>query len=208
MPPRRPGACARRYPPPPRHNRPVRLPERLEGDGLVLRRWLLADAERLHAAIARNVSHLRPWLAWAALEPQPLERHRALLLGWERAWEAGGEAMYGMFVDGAVAGSCGLMPRVGPAALEIGYWVDAEHLRRGVATRAARLLAAAAFSQPGTDAVEIHHDRANTASEGVPRALGFALVAERECERHGDADEGVDLIWRLGRAQWLRRSGT
>jgi hypothetical protein len=40
------------------------LPERMEDDGLVLRRWVVGDAEALHAAIADSASHLRPWVTW------------------------------------------------------------------------------------------------------------------------------------------------
>ena len=36
------------------------LPELIEEDGLVLRRWGVTDAEALQAVIAESVSHLRP----------------------------------------------------------------------------------------------------------------------------------------------------
>jgi hypothetical protein len=39
------------------------LPERMEDDGLVLRRWVVGDAEALHAVIAESASRLRPALA-------------------------------------------------------------------------------------------------------------------------------------------------
>jgi len=41
-----------------------------------------------------------------------------------------------------------------------------------------RLLTDAAFQIPGIERVEIHHDKANVASSGVPRKLGFELVEE------------------------------
>jgi hypothetical protein len=56
----------------------VRLPERIDGsDGLVLRRWEVSDAEALGEAIAQSIDHLRPWMAWVAQEPEPIERRRA-----------------------------------------------------------------------------------------------------------------------------------
>ncbi len=61
--------------------------------------------------------------------------------------------------------------------LEIGYWIHPAFIGRGLATAAARLVTEAAFSVPGIDRVEIHHDRANEISGAIPRKLGFTLSA-------------------------------
>ena len=53
---------------------------------------------------------------------------------------------YGVFLaDGSVVGGCGLHRRIGPSALEIGYWVHVAHTRRGIATAAAGALTAVGF---------------------------------------------------------------
>ena len=111
----------------------------------------------------------------------------------------GGDSVLGLFVDGAVAGSFGLHRRRGPETLEIGYWVHVDHLRQGLATRAAGLLSEAALSVPGITRVEIHHDKANTASAGVPRKLGYQLVGERPDRPEAPGEIGIDCVWRLGR---------
>jgi ribosomal-protein-serine acetyltransferase len=179
-----------------------RLPERIDGQGLLLRRWTPADAEILGRTVEESAEHLRPWMPWAAAEPLPLPERRALLARWQREWEAGGDCVLGAFVDGEVAGSFGLHRRRGPEALEIGYWVHIDHLRRGLATRAVAALTDAALSQPGIAAVEIHHDRANEASAGVPRALGYRFVGERSDLPEAPAELGVDCIWRIERGEW------
>src|SRR3954453_3756916 len=46
------------------------LPERIDGDGLLLRRWRVSDAEALGRALDENDDHLRPWMAWMADEPR------------------------------------------------------------------------------------------------------------------------------------------
>jgi len=84
-----------------------RLPEKIEAEGLLLRRWTPADAEALGRAVEENVEHLRPWMRWAAEEPRSVQGRRALLTTWEREWEGGGDAYLGIFLDGAVAGSAG-----------------------------------------------------------------------------------------------------
>jgi ribosomal-protein-serine acetyltransferase len=175
-----------------------RLPERIDGDGgLVLRRWRVRDAERLARAVAESTEHLRPWMAWMADEPLTLEQRREMLAAGEREWRGGGDVLLGVFLDDDVAGSCGLHHRIAPDGLEIGYWIHPRYTRRGLATRAAGLLAQAALALPSVTHVEIHHDRANLASSGVPRKLGFDLVGERRDEIRAPDESGIDWCWRL-----------
>jgi ribosomal-protein-serine acetyltransferase len=142
-------------------------------------------------------------MPWVAGEPQTLEERRAMLVGWEREWSAGGDVLLGIFMDGRVAGSCGLHRRIGPGGVEIGYWVHPAFTRRGLATTAARLLTVAAFLLPAIDRVEIHHDRANAASAGIPRKLGFELAGEVPAKEQGaPAEIGIDCRWRMTRGAW------
>jgi ribosomal-protein-serine acetyltransferase len=66
--------------------------------------------------------------------------------------------MLAILLEDRVARVCGLHRRVRPNALELGYWVYHAFTRKGLATRVARLLTTAAFSVPGVESVEIHHD--------------------------------------------------
>jgi ribosomal-protein-serine acetyltransferase len=185
-----------------------RLPERVEGREVLLRLWRVDDAARLGEAVAESAEHLRPWMAWMADEPQTLEQRQAILARWDAEWSDGGDAYYGIFLDGDVVGSCGLHRRLGPDALEIGYWIHAAFVRRGLATETARLLTDAAFSMPEISSVEIHHDRANLASFGVPRRLGYRFVGEQPDEATAPEDTGVECIWRIERCgtSFVRRS--
>ncbi len=146
-------------------------------------------------------------MAFITDEPQRLSQRREMLARWESEWSAGGDAYYAVILDETIAGSCGLHRRVGPRALEIGYWTHARYLRRGVASNAAELLTHAAFQLPHIEHVEIHHDKANTASGGVPRRLDYRLIREQpEPDRAlAPADTGVDCIWRIERDEWTRR---
>jgi RimJ/RimL family protein N-acetyltransferase len=179
-------------------------PERIDlGGELVLRRCHLADAEALHLAIDESREHLRPWTPWVTRAT--LEEERAVLVRWEEQWDAGGELQYGLFLGPLAVGSTGLIPRIGPGGLEIGYWVHAAHTRRGYATSAAAALTSVAFTLPGIEMVEIHHDRANLASEGVPRKLGFVLVGEHprpSSSPPAPADSGISRTWRMTRDRW------
>ena len=181
------------------------LPQRLTGAGdLILRRWFADDAEALAAAVTDNLAHLRPWMGWTAREPMTLAARRAMLTGWERSWDAGGDAGFGVFLDGRIVGSCGLHDRIAPDGLELGYWIARDFTRRGLATEATRLLTDAALSMPQITHVEIHHDKANIASAGVPRRLGFAFVGEEPDEPEAPAEIGIECRWRMDREHWRR----
>ncbi len=180
------------------------MPDRIEGDGVLLRRWLVTDAEVLGRAVEESDDHLRPWMAWMEHEPQTLEQRRAMLAEREREWSRGGDVMLGTFVGDEVAGSCGLHRRRGPSALEIGYWIHPSFTGRGLATTVARMLTDVAFSVPGITHVEIHIDKANVASLGVPRRLGFGFLGEAPDEVSAPSEVGVDCAWRMERDRWRR----
>jgi ribosomal-protein-serine acetyltransferase len=177
-----------------------RLPERIEADGILLRRWARQDAEVQAHAIGESIEHLRPWMPWVAQEPLSLEMRRLMIGNWERDWEAGGDVFLAIWIDGRVAGSCGLHRRIGPDALEIGYWTHPAVLRQGVATKAARMLTGAALAVPGITRAEIHHDKANERSAGIPRKLGYEFVEEREREPTAPGESGLFWIWRMVRS--------
>jgi ribosomal-protein-serine acetyltransferase len=180
-----------------------RLPDRIEGPGgLVLRTWTIGDAESLAQAVAESAEHLRPWMGWIAQEPLPLERRRARIEEWERDWADGGDAFLGVFVHDRIAGGGGLHRRIAPDGLELGYWIHPAFLRRGLATSAARLMTSAALARPEFSHVEIHHDRANVASAGVPRKLGFAFMGEQPDEPEAPAEVGIEWRWRMDRERW------
>jgi ribosomal-protein-serine acetyltransferase len=172
------------------------LPERLEDEGLVVRRWLVTDAEALHAAIAQSASHLRPWVTWVDEGDASLEGRRVFIAESEREWWAGGSVWFGMFVGGRIVGGCSLGARPGvDGVLEIGYWLHPAFCGHGLATRAARLLTEAALAEPEVRSVEIRHDKANMASGAVPRRIGYMLVGEAPNPSPAPADSGTDMVW-------------
>ncbi len=179
------------------------LPELIAGPGtFMLRRWVQEDVQVLGQAVTDSIEHLRPWMPWIEQEPLSVADRRGLIEEWERDWLAGGDVVMGVFVDGRVAGGCGLHHRVGPHGLEIGYWTHPLFLRKGVATSAARLLTQAAFARADITHVEIHHDKANEASAGIPRRLGFQLVHEVRDTPQAPAEIGISCEWQHTRETW------
>lgn len=180
------------------------LPDHIEGTRLHLRRWRTADAAALSPAVERNIGHLRPWMPWAADEPLDVTDRLQLIERWERDWTNGGDVVLAVRSDDQVLGGCGLHRRCGPTGLEIGYWVDHEHLHQGVGTEVARLLTTTALGCPGISFVEIHHDKANVVSGRIPGRLGYDLIEERPDAREAPGEVGIECIWRMNASAWSR----
>ncbi|MCI2421027.1 GNAT family N-acetyltransferase [Saccharopolyspora sp. K220] len=171
-------------------------------DSAVLRRWRPEDLAEVHRVVTEALPHLRPWMPWAAGD-YPLDEAAEFLDGCARNWHSGHAYTYAITVDGAIVGCISLERRIGPDGLEIGYWLHPDHTGRGLVTTSTAALVDEAFALPGIDHVQIWHDAANTASQGVPQRLGFTCVDHRSPGRgpKTSGDTGTDVIWELNRAE-------
>jgi RimJ/RimL family protein N-acetyltransferase len=154
-------------------------PYRIETERLVIRCWNPADAPMLDDAVVASLDHLRPWMPWIADEPRPLDERVELLRTFRGQFDAGQDFVYGIFErdESRVVGGTGLHTRVGDDALEIGYWIRADAVGRGLATESTAALTRVAFEVCGVDRVEIRVEPANERSAAIPRKLGFAEEA-------------------------------
>lgn len=173
---------------PPTHPPPPYL---IRTERLTLRCWEPGDAPLLKEALDTSLDHLRPWMPWAADEPKPVEEKAELLRTFRGRFDLGEDFVYGIFApdESEVIGGSGLHTRIGPDALEIGYWIRASQIRRGLAREAAAALTMVAFRVCGVDRVEIRVDPGNDASLRIPRALGF--TEEATLRRRIPAADGV-----------------
>ncbi|MEC3916666.1 GNAT family N-acetyltransferase [Nocardia sp. CDC160] len=171
-------------------------PERIDLGELVIRRWEREDLAARFAALSASYEYLRPWMEWAG-EPITLEQQRAFGESVAESWpSASGSFNYGMFdSDGTVLGAVGLHDRLGPPAVEIGYWCHAAHTGRGVVTRCAGALTEAALALPGVERVEIHCDAANIRSAAVAQRLGYHLARISPRKKRAPAESGRGMIW-------------
>jgi len=173
----------------------TRPDELIEHGPVTLRRYRADDADAVFAAVTGSLDHLRPWMPWAA--GYTLQSAAEYLDGSIRSWEDGTEYNYAILAGGTLAGGVGLMARIGPGGLEIGYWVNRAYTRRGLATAAAAALVEQAFRLPGVDRVEIIHDELNVASGKIPRKLGFTEIERRPLDPPAEAGTGFGVVWRL-----------
>ena len=170
-------------------------PETIDLDGYHLRRATPDDTEALHEAVKASFAELHPWMPWCT-EPVEIAAQREFIERSETSWTAQ-TAFNWLIVDagGHLIGTIGLMDRVGPGALEIGYWLRTDATGRGVMTRAAARVTDIALALPGIERVEIHCDAANARSSAVPRRLGYRLDRETPAEPTAPGESGVSQYW-------------
>lgn len=172
--------------------------ERIVLSDLLLRRLSMSDAASRVTAVAASLEHLRPWMPWAAVRPT-ISAEEEYLDAMTRQWESGETFGYAILdpAEGKVLGSIALHGRVGPGGWDIGYWVHAGHVGRGIATTSAAVLTGVGLSLTGTQRVEIHCDEANAASAVVPRRLGYRLDRIEEREPAAPGESGRRMIWTM-----------
>lgn len=163
---------------------------------LVLRPYKLEDAEQLKDAITETLDLLLPWMPWAKEEPQTLEQKRSLISGWKKDWISGKDFVFGIFnFDGVLVGSTGLHLRVGPRALETGYWMRKKFQGKGYATEAAYAMTKTGFLFSDIDHMIIKCDPTNKISAKIPVKLEYEFIGEAYSQVHN----AVHLSYRMNR---------
>ena len=173
-------------------------PYRIETERLVVRCYEPRDAPLLKDAIDSSLDHIQPWMPWARHEPQPLEQKVALLRGFRGRFDLGLDFPYGVFTpdESRQLGISGFHPRGGDGSLEIGYWIRADSVGRGLATELAAVLTRVGLEKCGLGRVDIQVDPANERSARIPRKLGFVEEGRlrRRLEPWDDGGERRDAV--------------
>ena len=151
-------------------------PEELGEGDLILQRSHMSHLEGRVDSIHASLPELQMYMGWAVNKYSREDIISYMGIAWKE-WESGARRDYAVLVDGKVEGSMGLMPRIGPGGLEIGYWVATRITGRGVATRGVQMLMNAAWTIGATH-VQIWHSKANERSAAIPRRLGFRCLGE------------------------------
>ena len=180
----------------------MRFPPRLVTPRTVLRAWNADDGPILKTAIDHNKDHLKPWVPWATGEVTPLAVASDKAASMAAEFAADRNWLYAVMLPDQerVVGGTGLHDRIGPGGLEIGYWIDRDHINQGLASEVAGALVELAFGDPALQFIEMHIDARNVASARVPERLGFSMVELRQQPATPGSSEMVSMmIWRLTR---------
>lgn len=175
-------------------------PDIVLAEHVVLRRVIPDDAAAVAGAVKASIDHLRPWMAWADDGAGSETAQQGRLEEAVQAWDDGREYRYAVLDHaGHLVGLCSLHRRIGPGALEIGYWVHVDHVGRGIATAAARALTESALRLPDVERIEIRCDEANVASAAIARKIGYRLDRVDDKAPAAPGESGRNMVWVLER---------
>ena len=174
------------------------FPERIDTSRTVLTAWRADDGAALKRALDHNAEHLVPWIPWATGAAVPLAEAEERVRRFAEEFRSGTNFTWAIRDRdrAALIGGTGLHPRIGAGGLEIGYWIDRDHVGRGLAREVTEVLIALAFGESSIDRVEIHVDERNVPSVWIPKRLGFTLI--RTEHRPGDVRLMIWRLWRPG----------
>jgi len=155
------------------------LPERLEGEHVLLRPWRRGDGRALWDAIDGSREHLAPWMPWLDDTRNPDDAEEYAIRAGAR-WQVREDLAVGIFEreSGRVLGGSGLHRIEWPVRrFEIGYWVRQDAEGRGYVQETVMLLTRMAFDHLNARRIEIRMDTRNERSRRIPERLGFTLEA-------------------------------
>jgi len=164
--------------------------------GLIVPSPPLADGDlMLRPPVAEDV----PWIVrgctdpevprWTTVPERYTEAHARMFIEDTAVdWAQGTHARFAILLDGEGAGMVGVHHTAGGRPPEVGYWVGYWARRRGVATRATRLVSAWAFDVLAVDVLELRTMPGNAGSEAVAAAAGFTRgdLERAGCEQRGN----------------------
>jgi ribosomal-protein-serine acetyltransferase len=178
---------------------------------MLLRPWSPDDAEALGAALAASRAALTQWTPWVLEESDTPDALRRKLERYQQGFATGPDWRYAMVGagDGRILGGASLHARVGPSAIEIGYWVATPATGLGFASEAAAALTAEALRLDGIERVEIRCDPGNDPSMRVPARLGYRPRAEQVHEPAKPGRPAADVVvWDRFRSEPSSRPGS
>jgi ribosomal-protein-serine acetyltransferase len=172
----------------------MKPPEMINAGELVLKRWEPQWADEAASAVRESLTELKPFMAWAH-DDYDVGAFRDFIKMSQDNWAEGTTFNYAIFSTvGDLVGSIGLMTRMGPGVLEIGYWMRTPYAGRGYMTIAVSTLARVALTLPGIDRVAIRHDVANAGSAAVAVKAGFTEVERTDREPEAPGETGTDIV--------------
>lgn len=170
---------------------------------VAIRCYAPRDAAALFEAACESIEEVHPWLEWCH-PGYEMSESRAWIEHCRRAWQAEEEYQFAIVgPDDVYLGGCGLnrLQRDHRVA-NLGYWVRTSATGRGVATEAARQVAAFALEETELNRLEIITAVENHASQKVAERLGAVRegIVRSRLYLHGEPHDAVQYA--IVRGAW------
>ena len=119
------------------------------------------------------MEHLYEFMPWSHNEPETVEKKQSRLDVWLEEYLNNKDYPVLVYKDKKQIAGAGLHNRLNRNALEIDYWVRADEINKGIATKLSLALTIVALQFIKVDAVEIRHDIKNVVSSKIPLKLKY-----------------------------------
>lgn len=181
---------------------------KIETKRLIIRCYEPQDAERLKFSIDESLEHLIPWMPWAKGEPESIETKMERLRKYRGQFDLGLDYAFGIFSkdEKKLIGSTGLHTSLDNNSREIGYWINAKHIKKGYATETVKALIKVGFEIEQLERIEIRCAPNNIASQGIPKKLGFfheGTLKNRTTDTEGKLRDV--MIWTMFKEDYLKK---
>jgi ribosomal-protein-serine acetyltransferase len=145
-------------------------------------------------AVLESLTELKPFMPWAT-DGYQIQDMADFIDRSVTGWTEGTEFNYAVFTAvGDLIGAIGLMDRMGPGILEIGYWMRTAYAGRGHMTAAVGALTRVALTLPGIDRLAIQYDAANASSAAVAAKAGFTETGRLVKEPEAPGESGTHIV--------------
>jgi ribosomal-protein-serine acetyltransferase len=169
------------------------------GEGGLVRRLTLGDAEPIWTIVDAERDRLGVWLPWVEVTTSIDDQRRWLesVLADTRNLDGSG-----IFVDGEYAGGVGLTRDLFGVSGEIGYWIGSAHEGKGLVTRATRAMIDIGFRELGLHRIMIQAAVENVRSRAIPERLGFTQEGVLRQAERGSAGFHDLVVYGLLEEEW------
>ena len=179
---------------------------RIETERTSLRCLEPRHAALVSDAIAESLSHLRPWMAWAAQEPLSFEKRVERMRTNRGHFDLGSDYIYGIFSKDQqqLYGVIALKQSTTVDERELGYWLHVAQVGKGLAYEAALAAVRVGFDLEALDAIEVRTDPQNVRSARTAERLGFSGPSiDPLSYAPPDGGKRDTLVYGLSRVQYV-----
>jgi ribosomal-protein-serine acetyltransferase len=174
-------------------------------DDIYLRLPEESDADELLEAIERNRSRLEDWLHWAHAT-HTREDVLSFVQTARRDFQKPDALHLLIFEKDQIIGSCGMLLDELSKVGEIGYWIDAQNVGRGIITDCCRALIDYGFGHLHLNRFQIRCACGNTRSSAIPKRLGFLHEGTRRQALRTNDRLDDEECYGLLRSEWVAKA--